>query len=513
MFIACIAVLIWAFAIISLKINLNQRRFFRLSHGAKETNFIVDERNLGFSRKKVVIHNARQLHQAILDEGFVLKDIQNKALFSQEQVLNHAVINLIVSRFHQRTTPQNRTDDATLALAIEGGGMRGAVSAGMAAAIYALGLMDSIDVIYGSSAGALIGAYMVSRQLGTDVYTDILTNSKGFFICKKRLIFSLLSNFAKQVWGIPQLYEQPGMNISYLLDTILHSKDGIRPLDMEAFSYYSKHHQKLRVACSCVDERGKLVSKVFGDDDFGEDTKSSTGRTGLHACLEASMMVPAGTGAPVEIFQPNSTLKAFDAFCFEPLPYRSAVEEGASHVLVLRSRPQGFRPKTKVTIYERIFAPQYFNEHNEPEVAKFFRLGGQQYVYLEDYLTLEEGRLTNNLVPVPPNGLNYAVKDPHNMDRTSWKKAYLYSLTVPEGTPELPTLELNSQRVLEAVRGGFAAAFDLLAPAIGITDIDGKSAASLAFPEPGFFRNKKSEFSEFLITRVNQAISSPKSKR
>jgi patatin-like phospholipase/acyl hydrolase len=42
-----------------------------------------------------------------------------------------------------------------------GGGMRGAVSAGMAAAIAGLGLTDAFDVIYGSSAGSVIGAYMV----------------------------------------------------------------------------------------------------------------------------------------------------------------------------------------------------------------------------------------------------------------------------------------------------------------------------------------------------------------
>jgi predicted acylesterase/phospholipase RssA len=85
--------------------------------------------------------------------------------FSPDQVLSHGVIELMVRRFKERTTPQNRTDDSTLAIAIEGGGMRGAVAAGMAAAIYSLGFIDSIDVIYGSSAGSLIGAYMVQSTI------------------------------------------------------------------------------------------------------------------------------------------------------------------------------------------------------------------------------------------------------------------------------------------------------------------------------------------------------------
>ena len=56
-------------------------------------------------------------------------------------------------------------DKYKIGLAIEGGGMRGAVSAGAAAAISLLGLSDAFDSVYGSSAGALIAAFFVSKQL------------------------------------------------------------------------------------------------------------------------------------------------------------------------------------------------------------------------------------------------------------------------------------------------------------------------------------------------------------
>jgi Patatin-like phospholipase len=55
-----------------------------------------------------------------------------------------------------------RDDGARLALAIEGGGMRGAVSAGMAIAVDELGLTDAFDALYGASAGALNGAWLLS---------------------------------------------------------------------------------------------------------------------------------------------------------------------------------------------------------------------------------------------------------------------------------------------------------------------------------------------------------------
>ena len=57
-----------------------------------------------------------------------------------------------------------RQDGIKIALAIEGGGMRGCVAAGMAAALSELGLLESFDAVYGASAGSLIGAYLLSGQ-------------------------------------------------------------------------------------------------------------------------------------------------------------------------------------------------------------------------------------------------------------------------------------------------------------------------------------------------------------
>jgi predicted acylesterase/phospholipase RssA len=79
----------------------------------------------------------------------------------------HPVLQLIQKRVETKSLPgaRDKNDTAILALSIEGGGMRGAVSAGMAAAISCLGLADAFDSIYGSSAGSVIGAYLISRQM------------------------------------------------------------------------------------------------------------------------------------------------------------------------------------------------------------------------------------------------------------------------------------------------------------------------------------------------------------
>eukprot|EP00804_Cyclotella_cryptica_P015435 CCRYP_008074-RA/>CCRYP_008074-RA protein AED:0.28 eAED:0.28 QI:173/1/1/1/0.33/0.75/4/2971/760 len=106
----------------------------------------------------------------------------------------HPVLSLIRERVLTNSTPGNRLLSETssgsraphLALVIEGGGMRGAVSAGMAAALSTLDLLDAFDSVHGSSAGAIIGAYVVSRQLCTDVYTDIMPAAGSRFASKKR---------------------------------------------------------------------------------------------------------------------------------------------------------------------------------------------------------------------------------------------------------------------------------------------------------------------------------------
>lgn len=42
--------------------------------------------------------------------------------------------------------------------------MRGCVSAGASLALSFLGLNDVVDIVYGSSAGSMVGTYFISRQ-------------------------------------------------------------------------------------------------------------------------------------------------------------------------------------------------------------------------------------------------------------------------------------------------------------------------------------------------------------
>lgn len=104
------------------------------------------------------------------------------------------------------------------------------------------------------------------------------------------------------------------------------------------------------------------------------------GKKGLFPCLEASMLVPAAAGPPIHLirsqnrkyleqrsrfpkFRPQQELKrrkemnshlCYDALCYESIPYRSAVEKAkATHVLALRSRPDGCGVESRQHLYER----------------------------------------------------------------------------------------------------------------------------------------------------------------
>mmetsp|Transcript_3886 Transcript_3886/g.7769 ORF Transcript_3886/g.7769 Transcript_3886/m.7769 type:complete len:677 (-) Transcript_3886:701-2731(-) len=452
-------------------------------------------------KHRPTVFSSNDLRRLILDEGKELKELRVDVApqnFTYNALFDHKVVQLILQRAREGSKPGHRAlnDTSTLALAIEGGGMRGAVCAGMAAALTCLGLNDSFDTIYGSSAGSVVGAFLVSRQICMDVYVDILPAAKSKFVCKKRLSASLgmtaldamfAKLFKKSPTGRFSSGTQPGLNISFVLDEVMHPERGLRPFDIKTF-LKNDRYQPLRIAAT-YDDNGRLVSQCFGREDF-LSVKGPCDRSGVYACLHASMTVPGAAGPPVKITNAmNQTRSYVDAFCCEPLPYRSAVEEGATHCLVLCSRPDGFQPQTKPTVYELGIAPMYFRVHDEENLAKFFKKGGQQYLYAEDLLTLMEGQLDRGEgVPIPPTTIFYGVERDENAERLktareSWKKAHILPIKAVAGTEELATLEQGRAPVVEAVRSGFAAVYDIFAPALSLDIGRGEDIAKIIFPD------------------------------
>jgi len=372
----------------------------------------------------------------------------------------HSVAQLMHERKRNNSTCMEgpRPDGCKLALSIEGGGMRGCVSAGMVAAIYHLGLQDTVDVVYGSSAGTVIGSYFITRQvqwLGPEIYYDSLTMAGKNFIDSKRLLramgFGLLD--PRQIKDV--VYRRrdgkPVLNLDYLLkQTVQRTKQ----LDWDKFIEMQRVQPLKIVASGLKSEKPILMD--YANKNF--ETLDE-----LTRCMHASCLLP-GIAGPVmnmdkSAVERGQTGQKFtlgnglndakyepmaDALLYQPLPFHSAIEEGATHVLVLRTRADGADVTGKSSLFERLIVKRFFKRKNNlPNMWDRMRKHLHKKRYAEDVITLNEAAWDD--------------RDP--MDTSS---PHLMTIAMPPGSGEISKLETGREEILNGVRRGFARAYDAL---------------------------------------------------
>lgn len=355
-----------------------------------------------------------------------------------------------------RTIPPD--DGCRIALAVEGGGMRGCVTAGMVSAIHYLGLQDTIDVVYGSSAGTVIGAYFITRQLpwyGPEVYYDMLTSAGDEFINTKRFLRAVGLGFldprlAKDVI-FRRNHGKPVLDLSYLLRTTMQEN---KPLDWETFERMQKV-QPLKVMASGLRSEKAIIMDM--------ERGSFRNIKELASCMQASCLLP-GVAGPVMNMKTNAkndnttTTEMIprnneggggepmaDSLLFEPMPYRAAVSEKATHVLVLRSRPDGVDVTGKTSLFEKMIIRRFFLKKNSlRNIYEYMRKGLHKKRYAEDVIVLNEAA--------------------HDMNRpySDTEKPHLLPIAVPPGSPEVTRLETGREPIFQGVRRGFARAYDAL---------------------------------------------------
>lgn len=353
-----------------------------------------------------------------------------------------------------------RSDGCRVALAIEGGGMRGCLSAGMVCALHHLGLEDAFDVVYGSSAGTVVGAYFITRQLpwfGPEVYYDRLTTAGRKFIDTRRLLraigFGLLDpRLIKDVLFRPH-HGKPVLNLPFLLKTTLQET---KRLDWDEF-VKRQDVQPLKLVASGLKSEGPVVMDYAG----GHFTSIEE----LAHCMHASCLLP-GIAGPimnldmnvVESKQSNSP-RLFvgnhqsgrdgveplaDALVYEPLPYRSALNEGATHVVVLRTRPDGTDVTGKSSIFEKLILRRFFLRKNKlPKIFERMRMHLHKKLYAEDVIRLSDAARSQR-------------------DYMDLSVPHLLTVAVPPGSPEVSRLETGREAIFEGLRRGFARAYDAM---------------------------------------------------
>lgn len=210
------------------------------------------------------------------------------------------VLELVRERARQGSVPGARNDSYRLALAIEGGGSRGTYSSGMAVELERRGLSQVFDDVYGSSMGAITAAWLLSGKAehGSSYwwYPDTMPN-----VIRPRAV----------------LRRKPVVDLEFLMNQVYQDWAG---LDFDAIL---DNPVRLHPIATDADRGDALDLLPYLDN--GE---------ALKLALRGSAGLPLLSGPLIRL----GGRRLLDGGLTESIPFRSAVRDGATHVLVLRTR-------------------------------------------------------------------------------------------------------------------------------------------------------------------------------
>ena len=256
----------------------------------------------------------------------------------------HPVIAALHRRHQEQSRPGNRTDGRRIALVIEGGGMRGVVSAGMTAAIEQLGLTDAFDEVHGASAGAFNAAFLLAGQATylTGLYPHGFGNPR----------------FARFV---PTMIGRPLFDLDYVINDVWRNQ---RPLATDRII-----ESAIELHCTATDVDTATLVDLAG---LRTDEE-------IRTALRASARLPWLAGPPVH-FRGRRLL---DATLSEAIPV-TAARRTATDMLVLQTRPHGV-PHTPLSKGIARLTDRYLEKLN-PALVELRRTRTERYDRLSSEL-------------------------------------------------------------------------------------------------------------------------------
>jgi predicted patatin/cPLA2 family phospholipase len=292
----------------------------------------------------------------------------------------HPLFGVLVERAQAHSRPRERTDRHVVALVVEGGGMRGAVSAGMCLVLEAAGLMSSFDRVYGCSSGAVTGCFAAAGQASVWA-TSFEDCASRVFIDRRRA-----------------LRGRAVLDLDFLFDDVIRRRSLSEAGLAEGPEFRA-------VAVSATHAELRVLS------DFESAAE-------LLAAVRASCAIPVLTGPP-PTYRGEPMV---DGGLLESIPYRTALREGATHVLVVRSRDASYRASREGRFAEPVLARAH------PELVPLLRSCGERYS--RDAAELERLNRRPPLLPL------------------------VRQVAVPAGSRLVPRLSTDRARIADSIRLG-----------------------------------------------------------
>jgi len=265
------------------------------------------------------------------------------------------VRDLLLDRLETGSTPGDRTDNSHVVLAVEGGGMRGAVSSGMLLALEQLGLRNSFDEVVGTSAGAISGAFFVAGRgtSGSALYYTVLNSQR--FVDRRRLIRS--GSVMDLDYLIDEAFEHTGFTWTELINSDIPLWATVTP--------------------ASADNTIRLV-RVDEDEDQARHVLAAT----------ANLPVLAGGSRAI------GEHSYVDGGLLEAVPWNSAIKRGATHVLVVRSRHFNDNGDPEdPNLFERAAVPRVVRRMHGDHVADLVNQGSERFwIVTESLRAIVEGR-------------------------------------------------------------------------------------------------------------------------
>ncbi|WP_218023058.1 patatin-like phospholipase family protein [Nocardia kruczakiae] len=224
-------------------------------------------------------------------------------------------VELIAQRFHGGSIAGEHGDGFRLALVIEGGSARGVYSHGMVTGLEELGVLRCFDAVYGASAGALNGAWLLCgraararRAWHSDVVRRVISPARAL---RGGLV----------------------VDTRYLVHTVY---ERIVPMDFAAIlgNSVTFHPIGTDIADGSAVDLSPHISDI----------------PSLQRALRASTCMPVLAGRPVAV----GGGRYVDAGLSESVPVTTARGQGATHIVVLRTRRVDERPSIPSDFERRV---------------------------------------------------------------------------------------------------------------------------------------------------------------